>query len=59
MSMTKRDIEEAIIIITSMRKSAKKTTNIIHPETKNRVNQKIYELELKEINQNHDYLSFN
>lgn len=42
MSMAKRYIQEAIIIITSMRKSAKKTTNIIDPETKNRVNNKIY-----------------
>ncbi len=53
--MTERDIQEAVIMITSMRKSAKKMTNIVDPETKSRVNQKKYELELKEIEQNHDY----
>ncbi len=55
MSMTKRDIQEAVIMITSMRQSTKKMTNIVDPEAKNRVNQKRYELELKEIEQNHGY----
>ncbi len=53
--MTERDIQEAVIMITSMRKSTKKMMKIIDPKAKSRVNQKRYELELKEIEQNHSY----
>lgn len=40
MSMTEKEFQEAIIMITAMRKDIKKTVNVMDPEAKLRIEQK-------------------
>ncbi|GGK20589.1 hypothetical protein [Aliivibrio fischeri] len=56
MSMTEKEFQEAIIMITAMRKDIKKTVNVMDPEAKLRIEQKKYDLKLKEIEKDHNYL---
>ncbi|MGF1907736.1 hypothetical protein [Aliivibrio salmonicida] len=53
MNMTEIEIQEAVVIITSMRKCLKTATSIIDPEMKKRIDMKQYKLKLKSIEQDH------
>ena len=51
--MTESEMQEAVILITSMRKCVIKPVKTIDPEAMKRINEKKYRLQLKIIEQEH------